>query len=116
MAQRRAQQAGPDLLAAIFQSSTARAVVKGSMAALALQFVELHLDPALLPEPPQPSDEFVTGHISRKFFKAGEQQYCRPGRARRWTRAASLDDLVGQVEHAWRNGKPERLGGLEVDD
>jgi len=28
----------------------------------------------------------------------------------------SFDHLVGQIEHARRNGQAERLGGLEIDD
>src|SRR6516165_5246491 len=31
-------------------------------------------------------------------------------------RGASLDDLVGEVEHSWRNREAERPGGLQIDD
>jgi hypothetical protein len=33
------------------------------MAALALQFIEPHLDPTLLTEPSQSADAFVPGHM-----------------------------------------------------
>ena len=58
-----AQQTGPNLLATILQSSAARAVVKGGMAALTFQFIEPHLDTTLLSEPSQSADEFVPGHM-----------------------------------------------------
>jgi hypothetical protein len=45
--QHRSQQTGADLLAAIFQGGAAPAIAKGSMAALALQFIEPDFDPAL---------------------------------------------------------------------
>jgi hypothetical protein len=60
------QQAGADFLAAILQSSTSRAVVKGGMATLALQFIEPQLDPTVPTEPPQPADEFVAGHRGKR--------------------------------------------------
>jgi hypothetical protein len=49
------QQPGADFLAAVLQSSTSRAVVKGGMATLALQFIEPLLDPTLPTEPSQPA-------------------------------------------------------------
>src|SRR5689334_2858225 len=63
LTQHAAKQTGPNFLAAVLQSSAARAVVKGGMAALALQFIEPHLDPTLLTEPSQSADEFVPGHM-----------------------------------------------------
>ena len=63
MTQGRAQQTGPDLLTAILESGPARAVVKGGMAAFALKLIEPHLDTAPLTKPPQPTDEFVAGHM-----------------------------------------------------
>ena len=59
MTQHAAKQTGPNFLAAVLQSSAARAVVKGGMAALALQFIEPHLDPTLLTEPSQSADELL---------------------------------------------------------
>ena len=63
MTQHSAEQTGTNLLAALLQSSAAGAVVKGGMAALTLQFIEPHLDPTLLTEPSQSTEEFVPGHM-----------------------------------------------------
>ncbi len=59
MPQRRAQQPRSDFFAPILKSSAAQSVVKGGMAALAFQFIEPDLDPALPAEPNQPPDELV---------------------------------------------------------
>jgi hypothetical protein len=40
------------------------------MAALTLQFIEPHLDPALLTEPSQSADEFVPGHMMANVMVA----------------------------------------------
>jgi hypothetical protein len=40
------------------------------MAALALQFIEPHLDPTLLTEASQSADEFVPGHMMTNMMVA----------------------------------------------
>ena len=74
LTQHRSQQTGPDLLAAVFQSSAARAAVKGRMAALALQFIDAHLDPALLTEPSQSAQQLVSGHAPSNRSPARDRQ------------------------------------------